>query len=186
MHLATGLLIAAEEGGKAPNPILPAWNEIIWGFLSFVALFVLLAKFGFPAIRRLLEAREERIRSSLEGAESAKADADRILDEYRQKLAEARSDAGTIIEEARRTAESMRKDILARAEEESDQLVARAREQIGAERTAAIDAVRREAASFSVELAERIVRQTIDRDAQARLIEAYIADLERMGQSQRG
>ena len=59
-------------------------------------------------------------------------------------------------------------------------MVERARQQIESERAAAVDAVRREAASFSVELAERIVRQTIDRDAQARLVEQYIAEIERM------
>ena len=117
MHLiATLALFAAEVGGKAaegtkaPNPILPAKNEIIWGFLSFIVLFVLLAK----------------------------------------------------------------------AESESNEVVERARQQIESERAAAVDAVRREAASFSVELAERIVRQTIDRDAQARLVEQYIAEIERM------
>ena len=190
MHLiATLAVFAAEvggkaaEGGKAPNPILPAKNEIIWGFLSFIVLFVLMAKLAFPPIRRMLKDREDRIRASLEGAESSKADADNLLDEYRQKLAEARSEAGTIIEEARRTAESMRRDLLAKAESESNELVDRARQQIESERVAAVDAVRREAASFSVELAERIVRQTIDRDAQARLIEQYIEELERMGRA---
>lgn len=182
--IAVLLAQAAEQGGQtAPNPIKPATNEIIWGFFSFVVLFVLLWKLAFPAIRRTLKAREDKIRGSLESSEEAKAQADQILAEYRAKLADARGEANTIIEEARKTAESLRKDLTAKAQAEAEEQSRRARDQIEAERAAAIDAVRREAASFSVELAERIVKKSIDRDAQARLIEDYIAELERMGQA---
>ncbi len=183
MSFVIALIVGAEAGAEPSNPILPETNEIIWGFLSFVILFVLLWRFAFPAIRRAMEQREERIRESLEGAEEAKGEADKLLDDYRQKLAEARTEANTIIEEARRTAESMRRDLLARAETEREEMIQRARQEIEASQAAAIDAVRREAANFSVELAERIVRQTIDRDAQAQLIEDYISDLERMGRA---
>src|SRR3989440_8755398 len=166
------------------NPIPPATNEIIWGSISFVVILAVLWKFLLPAVQKGLKNREERIRSSLEHAEEAKSEADKLLDEYREKLAEARTEAGTIIEEARRTAESMRRDLMAKADQEAEEQRVRMRDQIDQERAAAVDAVRREAAQFSVELAERIVKQSIDRDAQARLIEEYIRGLEAM--SQRG
>ena len=180
---APGASPGADHAAEPANPILPETNEIIWGFLSFVILFVLMWRLAFPAIRKAMEAREERIRESLESAEEAKGEADRLLDDYRQKLAEARTEANTIIEEARRTAESMRRDLLARAETEREEMIQRARQEIEASQATAVEAVRREAATFSVELAERIVRQTIDRDAQGRLIEEYIAELERMGRA---
>ena len=168
---------------EKPNILLPATPELIYGTIAFLLVFGFMLVFVFPRARQALKEREERIRGSLESAEEARSEADRLLDEYRAKLADARSEANTIIEEARRTAESMRRDLIARAETEAGELMARSREQIEAERAATIDAVRREAAQFSVDLAERIVKGTIDRDAQARLIEDYIDELERMGRA---
>src|SRR3954465_14471836 len=76
---------------KAPSPILPAKNELIWGTISFVVLFALLYKFAWPGLKNGLEARTERIRSDLDAAETAKSDADRVLEEYRAQLADARN-----------------------------------------------------------------------------------------------
>src|SRR5207248_103429 len=69
---------------KAPNPIVPSANELIWGAISFVALFYLLARFAYPAVRKSMDARTERIRESLDDAEKAKTDAQGILDEYQR------------------------------------------------------------------------------------------------------
>jgi F-type H+-transporting ATPase subunit b len=174
-------LIGQEAVSHSDNILIPDKPEVIWGIICFVVVFLGLYFLAFPGIRKAMKAREDRIRGSLESAEEAKSEADRILDDYRAKLADARNESNTIIEEARRTAESMRKDLIARAQTEAEEVVVRARESITAERNQAVDEVRRQAASFSVELAERIVKRNIDRDAQARLIEEYINELERMG-----
>ena len=189
MHAVAAFILAAaaeETGpGEKKNILIPDTPELIYGTIAFALVFGFMWFFVFPNVKQALKAREDRIRGSLESAEEARAEADRLLDEYRQRLAEARSESGAIIEEARRTAESMRRDLMAKAENEANDLVARAREQIETERAAAVDAVRREAAGFSVELAERIVKRSIDRDQQARLVEDYIREVEAMAQVQR-
>src|SRR5207249_8720504 len=82
---------AIDDCQKAPSPILPATNELIWGAISFVILFYLLAKFAYPGLKKGMDERAEKIRTGLDDAERAKSDAQRILDEYQRQLADAKS-----------------------------------------------------------------------------------------------
>jgi F-type H+-transporting ATPase subunit b len=169
-----------EEGKKiddcqeAPNPILPAGNEIVWGTIAFAILFFALLKFGLPAVRKAMAAREERIRSDLERAEQARTEAEGELAEYRRQLADARSEATRIIEEARQAADDVRRQVRAQAEQEAAELRSRAQEdaRIAIERAEA--EVQSRVAELAIELAEKIVEQNLDRDTQIALIESYI------------
>src|SRR3954465_8182677 len=71
---------------KAPSPIVPAKNELIWGGISFVVLFGLLYKLAWPGLKKGLEARTERIRADLDAADAAKADSQHLLDDYKAQL----------------------------------------------------------------------------------------------------
>lgn len=176
----------AQQGGEieplttceeAPNPILPEPNEVIWSIISFAVLFAVLAKFAFPAIRRGLEGREQAIRDDLEGAERTRQEAEQTLDEYKKQLAEARNEAARIIEEARQAADSMRRE----AQESADAEAATARERAQSEIEQSVVRARadlqREMGDFAVRLAERIVDQNLDRQAQQSLIDQYIAEV---------
>jgi F-type H+-transporting ATPase subunit b len=92
-------------------------------------------------------------------------------------LREAGAEAGRIIEEARKTAEQMRKDLVTKAEEESRQIVARAQEEARGERDRAVGALRRQLAEASVELAGRVVGETLDQERHMRIVEQYIDDV---------
>lgn len=173
-------LLAGEEVTtceEAPNPILPEPNEVIWSIISFAVLFAVLAKFAFPAIRRGLEGREQAIRDDLEGAERTRQEAEQTLDEYKKQLAEARNEAARIIEEARQAADSMRRE----AQESADAEAGTARERAQAEIEQSVARARadlqREMGDFAVRLAERIVDQNLDRQAQQSLIDQYIAEV---------
>lgn len=165
---------AADECIEAPNPILPETNEIIWGAISFLVVFALLAKFAFPAMKKAMAAREERIRADLEGAEQSRAQADAQLAEYQAQLADARAESGRIIEEARQAADQVRRDLMARAEAEASELRARAAADVQLATQRAMADVRRQVADLSIELAERIVERSLDRDTQRALIDSYI------------
>ena len=167
-----------DECQEAPNPILPETNEIIWGSLSFVVLFILLAKLAFPAMRQGLEARTERIRNSLDEAERAKDEAQTVLEEYRSQLADARSEAARIIEEARQAAETMRRDLIQRAESESAELKERAAADIRAQTDRALGELRSKVAELAMGAAEKVVVSSLDRDTQVRLVEEYINQVE--------
>jgi F-type H+-transporting ATPase subunit b len=162
---------------EAPSPILPATNELIWGGISFVVLLVLLSKFAFPALKKGMDDRTERIRKDLDEAEGAKTEADRIREDYSRQLADAKAEAGRIIEEARQAADAVRRDLTARAEAEAQELRQRNAEQLEAERTRIMSELRGQVSTLAIELAEKVVEANLDRDANNRLIESYISQV---------
>ena len=163
------------------NPILPEADELIFGSLAFLLVFVVLARYAFPRLNQSLKEREQKIRGDLEQAEASRKEAEASLQRYEQQLQEARAEAGRIIEEARKTADSMRRDLLAKAEDESRTVVARAQEEIRAERDRAIQELRGQLAEWSVELASRVVGQTLDKRRHLQLVEEYIEEVAAMG-----
>ena len=167
---------AIDECKEAPNPLLPETNEIIWGSIGFLVVFAFLAKFGFPAVKQGMDARAERIRNNLDEAERTKAEAQSILDEYQRQLADARNEAGRIVEEARQAADAMRRDLMSKAEAEAQATRERAQADIAAQVERATADLRSQVAQLSVDAAEMVVRgQLTDRDAQVRLVEDYIS-----------
>ncbi len=172
-----GDVSAIESCEEAPNPILPATNEIIWAVISFAVLFVLLARFAWPAIQRGLEGREATVREDLEAAEQARRDGEQALSQYQQQLAEARNEAAQIIEEAREAADGMRREVQENAEAEVQAARERAESEIEQNVARARSDLQREMADFAVSLAERIVERNLDRDAQMALIDQYIEEV---------
>jgi F-type H+-transporting ATPase subunit b len=169
-----------EDGGipddchEAPSPILPATNELIWGAISFVVLFGLLAKFGFPAIKKGMEDRTARIQADVDAAESAKAEVEAKAAEYDAKLAEARSEAARIIEEARQDADKYRGDKRAEADAEIAQLKEQAAADVESSKAQAIADIRSEVATLAIAAAEQVVGQSLDREANVALVEQFI------------
>ena len=133
-----------------------------------------------PAINRSLENRQQAIGGQLKEAEATKLEAKSLLDDYRAQMADAKAEAGRIVEEARAQAESVRSDLVAKAEAEASQIVGKAREDAANEKARAMQEARQEVADLSIDLAERVVGENLDRAAQQGLIERYLADLERM------
>ena len=170
------LVVAAEK-----NPILPSANELIWGSIAFLIVFALLAKFAFPRANEALKARSDRIRGDIERAEQDREKAAEMLEDYRRQLATAREESNQIIEDARKRAEEIRKDLQAKAEAESNRIITRAQEEIGAERDRAVAAVRREVGDLAVDIAGKIIGDSLDRDRQLSLVDRYIQDLGRGG-----
>jgi F-type H+-transporting ATPase subunit b len=172
-----------EKGGtiddcqKAPSPIVPATNEIIWGTIAFVILLGVMWKFALPPVRNMMEAREQRIRDDLERAERAKEDGEEVLERYRAQLADARNEASRILEEARQAADQMRRDLIARAEADAAELRARAQQDLELATHRATQELQERVANLSIELAEVIVKHNLDRDTQLQLIENYINEV---------
>ena len=175
--MITALVLTAETGGEKFNPILPATNEIIYGGLAFIVLFVVLSKHAMPAIRASLRAREDRIRGDLEAAESAKTEAQRVLDDYRRQLADARNEADRIIDESRRAADGVRRELMAKAESEAAALLARAQADIEATVAQVRADLQRRVADLAITLAEKVVERSLDRQAQLELVNRYIEEV---------
>lgn len=174
-----GTEVKEEKSGA--QLILPAWQEMIPAAAAFLVLFVLLAKFAFPAMKRMLQKRSDQIQDDLTKAEQAKLEAEQVLDDYRTQLANARGDAARIIEESRKQADELRRDVLAKAEDEARAVrEAGARDVAGAVDTAKAE-LRQQVAELSIELAGRLVGAQLDRSGHERLIDDFIADLDATG-----
>jgi F-type H+-transporting ATPase subunit b len=169
-----------EDGGEvddcqeAPSPIVPEANEIIWGGLAFLILLVVLWKFALPPVRNMMQQREDRIRGDLERAEEAKTEAESVLADYQRQLADARNEAGRIIEEARQSADQLRRDLAARAEGDAAQIRERAAQDVRLATERATADLQGRMAELTIELAEKVVERNLDRDTQTALIESYI------------
>ena len=190
-YLATILFAAVEEGGEAEEPsgldlILPAVEELVWGALAFLLVFLILRKFAFPKLQESMQTREQQIQADLEAAERARTEAENEKRQYQQQIAESRSEANRIVEDARQQAEQVRKDIIAKAEKEAEQITSRAQESIAAERASTIQELQSTIATMSIQLAEKVVGRSIDASAQKEMVDAYIRDVGGMGNGPAG
>ena len=182
----SALLLAAEEEPSGIDLVLPEAAELLWGFICFVVVLGVLWKVAFPRLRQAIEARENKIQTDLEEAENAKNEAQKQLDEYKQQLADARSEANRIIEEARQQAEQVRRDLTQKAEREAESIVSRAQEQIEAERNRTVQELQTQIADLSIQLAEKVVGRSLDDSTQRELVDAYIREVSGMGNGSGG
>jgi len=159
---------------KAPSPILPANNELFWGALSFVLLFIGLRRFAYPPLKQSMDARAEKIRNSIDEAEKSRGEAEQILQQYQRQLADAKSESARIIEEARQAADRLRQDLKRQAETEVNELRARAQEDIQAQVQRAMADLQARVGELAIELAEKVVERSLDRETNMQLIENYI------------
>jgi F-type H+-transporting ATPase subunit b len=163
---------------QSKNPILPSVPELLWGIGAFAILFVVMAIYAFPAVQKAMIARTEKIRSSLDEAEHAKAEADTILDEYQRKLADARNESNRIIEEARQAADAVRQELIARAEADALELRQRTQQDLEAAQKQALENLKQQVARIAVGAAEKIIERNLDEATQQALVENFINSLE--------
>lgn len=157
--------------------IIPKVPEVLIALASFVVLFALLSKFAFPPVTKMLDERADKIRESLEKAEETRVEAERLLEEYRVQMAEARTEAAKVIEQGRTVAENMKNEIVAKAREEAEAEKAKAIEAIKAEKVAAMSELQASVADLSVAVASKIIGQKLTAADHAALIERSIAEV---------
>ena len=161
--------LAAEAGTTEPhNPIIPVWQEIVVGSIAFLVLCFILMKFVFPQMEKTFRARVDAIEGGIKRAEAAQAEANQLLEQYRAQLGEARTEAARIRDEARADAEGIRQDVLAKAREESDRIIAAGRDQLAAQRESIVRDLRAELGTLAIDLASRIVGESLADEARSR------------------
>jgi F-type H+-transporting ATPase subunit b len=174
--------LAAEGGEEAINPLIPVWQEIVLGVVAFGLLCFVLMKFVFPMMEKTFQARVDAIEGGLKRAETAQAEANQLLEQYRAQLAEARTEAARIRDEARADAEGIRQDVLAKAREESDRIIAAGRDQLAAQRESIVRDLRSEVGTLAVDLASRIVGESLADEARSRgTVDRFISELPAAG-----
>jgi F-type H+-transporting ATPase subunit b len=135
-----------------------------------------------PRADRVRPALLDAIEGGIRRAEAAQAEANQLLEQYRTQLAEARTEAARIRDEARADAEGIRQDLLGKAREESDRIIAAGRDQLAAQRESIVRDLRSEVGSLAVDLASRIVGESLADEARQRgTVERFIAELDSAG-----
>lgn len=173
------ILLAAEqtEGASGLSIILPHPAELVYGAISFIIVYLVLAKFAFPKLNEMLEARSAAIQGKLEEADAKLNEAEAVKAQFAAQVGDAKGEANRIIEEAKATAESLRRDIVAKAEAEAQSIVSRAQSEVSVERDRALQELRSEVSAMSVELASKIVGKELDPSAHQGLVDQYINQL---------
>lgn len=155
--------------------ILPEINQLIYSTVAFFILLFLLSRFAFPPILNVLDKRAQTIRESLEKAEETRAEAEKLLSDYREQLSQARSEAQQIIGQGRILGENMKKDMVEKANREARSMIDRAQTEISLEKEKALAELRNRIADLSIELASQVTQKSLDRKDHVRLIEDYLA-----------
>ncbi len=178
MSVASAVVLASETEFVRPV-LLPATYDIVWSAVVFAVLFALFWKFVLPKYLSVLDERADKIQGGLEKAEKAQAEADAKLHEYEQQLAEAREEAGRIREQARSEGAAIITEMRERAQSEAARVTEQAQRQLEAERTQAVAQLRGEVGRLAVDLAGRVVGESLtDDERQNRVVDRFLADLE--------
>jgi len=148
---------------------------IIWTLISFFILLVLLKKMAYPQILKALKKRAETIEQQLEEAKKTKQEAESLLGEYKRQLGEARAEAQKILNEGKELGENIRKEIIQKAQQESNQLVKRAQEEIELQKQKALLELQEKIADLSIMAASKVINKSLNPDDHRRLVEEYVA-----------
>lgn len=152
-------------------------GTVIVELVTFLVMLAILARYVYPEIVRLAEARQRVVAEQLKEAEQSRADAEERLKEAEAKLADARKTAQSVIDAANKSGEQLRQELRQKAEEESRRTVEAARKEIEAERDEAVRSVRREVSELVVAATEKVIGETLDDDRQRKLIDKAIAEV---------
>jgi F-type H+-transporting ATPase subunit b len=165
--------------GSDLRAITPQWPELITGAVAFSLLCFVLMKFVFPRMEQTFWARTEAIEGGIVRAGATRSEAGRLLEQYRAQVVDSRADAARVRDDARADAERIRQSVLAEAREEADRAVSAAKERLAGERQAIARELRVEIGTLAVELAGRIVGESLAEEARrAGTVERFLAERE--------
>ena len=179
MTLASTLAPKTVVAASSLGPLAVSLSELIIGTISFLIVFAVLYRVLFPRIQQTLKERTEAIEGGLEKATETQKEAEQTLEQYRAQLAEARHEASRLRQEAQEAGAQILADMRAQGEAERQRLVAAAHDQIEADRAQAILSLRAEIGTLAVELASRVVGESLAEEArQGRVVDRFLAELE--------
>lgn len=158
--------------------LTPGTGLLFWQAVVFLALVYLLAKLAWKPILTSLKERESSIQSALDSAEKAKLEMAALKSDNEKLLKEARAERDVILKEAREAASRLHDQAQADAKKNADKIIEDAKAIINTEKQAALRDVKAQVASFSLEIAEKLLKKNLSGDkAQRDLADSYIKDL---------
>ncbi len=168
------MILLATEGTAG---VIDLNGTVIVEVLTFLVMLAVLARYVYPEIVKVAEARRRAIAEQLQEAEKARADAEARLQEAQSKLEEARKTAQQVVEAANKSGEQVRQDLKQKAEEEARRIGENARKEIEAERERALQSARNEVASMVIVATQKVIGETLDERKHRDLIERAIKEV---------
>ena len=169
------VIAMASEGGGSLIDVNP--GVVFWTVVTFLILMYVLKKFAWKPILTALDQRETAIRESLEKAERAKEEAQKILDRNQANLAKAEDESRQIINQSRIYAEKLKDQIIQESKDQAKKLIEDAGTEIERKKDAAFDELKNQVAEIAVQAAEKILRENLDKEAQKKILNKYIGEI---------
>jgi F-type H+-transporting ATPase subunit b len=172
------VVMGAESGGGGNFLVKPGVGVMIWTLIAFGVTLLILRKAAFPRIAEALEKRRRAIAESIDAAERTRVEADQLLQEYRERLREAREQADDILARARKASDKVADEAKVQANKKREELMEQTRRDIEQETRRAIEEIRREVADLTVMATEKVTRKSLDDEDHRRLIEEALSEFD--------
>ncbi|MBE7029493.1 MAG: F0F1 ATP synthase subunit B [Clostridia bacterium] len=155
---------------------IDVWTMIMtWG--NLLILFLLMKKFLFVPVKKVIDARQKEIEKNISDAENLKKDALNMKDEYAEKLAQAKKEADNIIKSATKTAQLREEEIIKDANNKASDIIKKADKQIENSKKEALNELKEEVSAIATSIAEKIIEKDINEKDHERLIEEFIDNM---------
>ena len=176
---ATHVAALVTAGQADQLPVLPHMGELIFGLIAITILYVIVQKKVVPNLEKAYADRTAAIEGGMHKAEEAQQQAQAALEQYKAQLAEARAEASHIRQQAQEQGAAIIADLRAQAQTEANRIAEAAQKQIEAERQQAVVSLRAEVGRLSIDLASRIVGESLHEEArQTGIVDRFLAELE--------
>ena len=149
----------------------------VWTILTFLLLLFVLAKFAWKPLLKMLNDREELIRSSLEDAEKAKEKLEKLNAEGEAIINQARSEAQSILSEGKAAVSKLKDETLDVAKEQAKQIASEAEKQINIEKDKAIAEIKSEVVNLSMSIAEKLINKNISPEDNKAMIDESLSSV---------
>jgi len=179
MIIISNLLLLAFSGGaeKGGSPLDVNPGVILWTVVTFVFLLLVLKKIAWKPILNSLSERENFIKDSLEKAEKAQKDAEKLIAENKVNLSKADEEAQKIIEQSREMAETLKSKILEESKIQAKKMITDAAGEIERKNAEAFNKLKEQVADIAISAAEKILRENLNKETQVKLVNKYLDDL---------
>ena len=144
--------------------------------INFVILFSLLGLFLYKPVMKMLDERSKRIKEGMERAEATKEEYARSEEEVKKLISKAREDGQALVGQATQIGERLKEEAKEGARKEAQAIVDRTRAELEEERDRIIDDLRREFVDISISAAEKVIKETLDKERHRKLIEEALEE----------
>jgi F-type H+-transporting ATPase subunit b len=172
--------VLAAEGAEGHGIADPSISHAVWTWVIFALVFLVLWKWAWKPMREQLEARENRIRDTVEKARELKEEAEALLEKHREQMDRAKADAQEIVNQGREAAERVQREAAEAGQLEAREIIDRAKREIDLETKKAIHEIRREAVDLTLAAASQVLSRSLEDDDHRRLTSEVIEELDRL------